>query len=158
MALEPLPFSIRLPNDDHFGLTGTESTKFRIDGLLHITEPSLFVEWAETRTIERFSLGRVGTDIEELPVEMLEIPLDWISALRLIGGWWAPRIQLQARRLDAFESIPGGHPGSVTLWIKRRDRDLAREIGAAFEARRARPAEFRTETTRQLAPVEPPQE
>ena len=125
MTSEPLPFRLALPDDDHWGFTGIEHTAYTITGLLHLSEDALFLEWAERRKVERFTWTRIGTDHEEFPVETLEIPLDWIASLEVIGGWWMPRVRLRARRLDTFEGVPGAEPGRLVLVIARRDRALA---------------------------------
>gem|GEM_PF-3454674 len=151
-SLEPLPFRIKVPDDDEWGFTGFQQTTYTITGLLHCTEEALYLEWVERRKIERFTLGDVGTEHEEFPVEMLEIPIDWIASLEVAGGWWIPRVRLRARRLDAFDGIPGAEPGRLMLVIAGRDRALAAQIAAAFRGRSPDLAGARPEPTRRLPP------
>jgi hypothetical protein len=154
-GVEPLPFRIRLPDEDEWGFTGFQQTEYRITGLLHFTPDALYLEWVERRKIERFTLGDVGTVHEEFPVETLEIPIDWVASLEVAGGWWLPRVRLRARRLDAFEGIPGAEPGRLMLVIARRDRALATAFAAALEGRVPDLAGARPEPTRRLPPFTP---
>lgn len=154
-TLEPLPFRIKVPDDDEWGFTGFQQTTCTITGLLHFTEDALYLEWVERRKIERFTLGDVGTVHEEYPVETLEIPVDWIASLEVVGGWWLPRVRLRARRLDAFEGIPGAEPGRLMLVIARRDRTLASGFATALMDRIPDLAGARPEPTRRLPPFTP---
>lgn len=154
-SLEPLPFQIKIPDDDEWGFTGFQQTTYAIHGLLHLTEEALFLEWVERRKIERFTLGDVGTEHEEFPVETLEIPIDWVASLEVAGGWWLPRVRLRARRLDAFEGIPGAEPGRLMLVIARRDRPLAAALARALQGREPDLAGARPEPTRRLPPFTP---
>jgi hypothetical protein len=150
--VEPLPFRIKLPDEDEWGFTGFQQTEYTVTGLLHLSDESLYLEWVERRKIERFTLGEVGTTHEEFPVETLEIPLDWVASLEVAGGWWLPRVRLRARRLDAFEGVPGAEPGRLMLVIARRDRPLAAELAAALQDRIPDLAGARPEPTRRLPP------
>ena len=153
--LEPLPFRIAIPDDDEWGFTGFQQTTTTVTGLLHFTEEALYLEWVERRKIERFTLGDVGTEHEEFPVETLEIPVDWIASLEVVGGWWLPRVRLRARRLDAFEGVPGAEPGRVMLVIARRDRALAAAHATALRGRTPDLAGARPAPTLRLPPFTP---
>ena len=61
MTLKPLPFKLSAPGRDSMGLDGIESVSYKADGLLHLTDTGLLLEWTETRTSEKVSLERVGT-------------------------------------------------------------------------------------------------
>lgn len=131
--IHPLPFRLRVPGQDVIDTEGVWSISYRGEGLLHLGEETLTFEWATTRRTERVAITGVGTDVEHSPIGTLEVPVDWITGARLRGGWWWPRLELRARRLDAFEGFPGGRPGVVTLKIRRRDREQAREMIAAID-------------------------
>ncbi len=134
---EPLPFRLRVPGKDTLDERGIRSVSYKVEGLLYLGGGILTLEWTGTRQVERVSLSGVRTDVKLLPLDALEIPVGWIRDARLRGGWWMPRLALRARRLDAFDGAPGARPGGITLWLKRRDRALARELLVALELARA---------------------
>jgi hypothetical protein len=155
MNTEPLPFRIKVPDDEQWGFTGFVQTEYSITGLLHASDEALYLEWVERRKTEQFTLGQIGTEREEFPPEMLEIPIDWVASLEVVGGWWLPRVRLRARRLDAFDGIPGAEPGRLMLVIARQDRALADELAAALRERVPDLAAARPEPTRRLPPFPP---
>jgi len=135
--IDPLPFRLRVPGQDVIDSEGVWSISYRGEGLLHLDGATLTLEWAATRTTERVAVTGVGTDVEHSPIGTLELPVDWIIGVRLRGGWWWPRLELRARRLDAFDGFPGSKPGMITLKIRRRDRDHAAALVAAIDIERA---------------------
>lgn len=135
--IDPLPFRLRVPGQDVIDSEGVWSISYRGEGLLHLSEETLTLEWATTRTTERVAVTGVGTDVEDSPIGTLEVPVDWITGVQLRRGWWLPRLRLQARRLDAFDGFPGSRPGVITLKIRRRDRDQAAAMVAAINTARA---------------------
>lgn len=156
--VEPLPFRIKVPDEEEWGFTGFVQTETSVTGLLHASDDALFLEWVERQKTERFTLGEVGTDHEEFPVEMLEIPLDWVASVEVVGGWWLPRVRLRARRLDAFDGIPGAEPGRLMLVISRRDRAIAAALASAVSTRVPDLAAARPAATRRLPPFLPADE
>lgn len=142
MVVEPVPFRIALPGSDTLGLDGARSVSSQLHGLLHLEGEALSFEWRTVRHVEQVTLVSIRVADETTPPEWLDIPVEWIADAHLTGGWWAPRLNLRARRLDAFDRVPGAGPGTVVLPIARRDRPLA---AALVEALRA---------GRRLAPIE----
>ncbi len=134
---EPLPFRLSVPGRDTIDADGARSVSYRLEGFLHIVDSILTVEWTGTESTQQVSFTSVTDHVDPLPVEWLEIPVDWITEVRLRGGWWRPRLELRARRLDAFEGIPSARAGSITLRIRRRDRELAGQIAVAIDCARA---------------------
>jgi hypothetical protein len=90
------------------------------------------------RETQRVALDGILSKVEVLPLETIELPVVELVDLRLVGGWWAPRLELRARRLDAFDGIPTARPGVITLRIRRQDRRLAAEMAAEIERLRTR--------------------
>jgi hypothetical protein len=135
--MNPLPFRLRVPGQDVIDSEGVWSISYRGEGLLHLEGGTLTLEWTATRTTERVSVKGIGTDVERSPIGTLEVPADLIISVRLRGGWWWPRLELRARRLDAFDDFPGSRPGVVTLKIRRRDREQAGVFVAAIDHARA---------------------
>jgi hypothetical protein len=133
----PLPFRLKVPGEDTLDSRGARSISYRLYGLLHVAEDMLAFEWGATRRIQRVSLTGVKDEVDESPVGTFEVPLRWITRARVRGGWWAPRLQLWARQIDAFDGIPGALPGTLTLRIRRQDRGLAHAIAEAIAPARA---------------------
>ncbi len=45
MTLKPLPFKLSATGRDSMGLDGIESVSYQSDGLLHLTDTGLLLEW-----------------------------------------------------------------------------------------------------------------
>jgi len=135
-SVEPLPFRITVPDKDTIDLTGIRSVSYRVEGLLHLAEDTLIFEWSATETTERVGFTGIGTVVDESPVGKLEVPASWIADARLRGGWWRPQLVLRARRLGAFESMPGVTGGALILRIDRQLRREAKTFVAAIELAR----------------------
>jgi hypothetical protein len=134
--IDPLPFRLRVPGQDLLDSEGVSTIRYRLQGLLHLEDEKLTLEWTATRKTQRVDGSGVNTDVDRSPIGTLEVPVDWITSARLRGGWLWPRLELRARSLDAFDSLPRSRPGVVTLKIRRRDREHARNLVAAIESRR----------------------
>ena len=135
---DPLPFRIPMPGRDTVDLfDGARSVTYRLEGFLHLVGGLLTLEWTGTQRTQQVSFTNVRDHVDPLPVEWVDIPVGLITEVRLAGGWWRPRLELRARQLDAFDGIPASRPGYVTLRIRRRDRDHARQIAAAIDCARA---------------------
>jgi hypothetical protein len=134
VAAEPVPFQLALPGRDTLGFEGARSVSYRVQGLLHFEEDAVTFEWSMTRHVEHVSLTRIRVDDEATPPELLDVPVAWIADARVTGGWWAPRLVLRARRLDAFDGVPGAGLGTIALRISRRDRTIAAAMVDALTA------------------------
>lgn len=135
MSLQPLPFRLRAAGRDSVGFGGVESVSFRVDGLLQVIEEGITLEWTGTRTTEQVSFEKIGTDVEELSLEWVELPFERLAGVWLLGGWWRPRLELRARGIEDFDGVPAARGVTVSLGIHRRDRALARNLGSAIAAR-----------------------
>ena len=135
MPLKPLPFRLTPTGRDTFAFEGIESVSYRLDGILYLADQSVTLEWTGTRRTEQVSLDKVGTVVDELPLEWLELPFDRLAAAWVIGGWWWPRLELRARGVEDFEGVPAARGITLRLRIHRRDRALALEIASEIEAR-----------------------
>jgi hypothetical protein len=136
-AIEPLPFRIGIPGQDAIDFKGIRSVSYRVDGLLHLVNDTLAFEWTATETTERVGFTGIHTGFDSSPIGRLEVPAGWIAEARLGWGWWRLRLNLRARRLDAFEGMPGAKAGVLTLKIRRRFRKQAKTMVAAIEHARA---------------------
>ena len=131
---EPLPFRLRVPGRDAIDGEGAWQISYRIEGLLHLVGNTVTFEWSGTRQTQQVSFSGVVDDTEPLPIEWMDVPLQSITEVRLLGGWWRTRLELRARRLDAFDGVPSAKPGGVTLRIHRRDREIAVKMRETIEA------------------------
>ncbi len=129
----PLSFKLPAEGEESIDIRGVRSVDYKMVGQLHLTDRWLVFEWTGTRTTEKVGFDGIGTDVERLPLEEFEIPLDHIVGARLVRTWWLPRLEIRARTLDLFDEIPGSKPGMVSLRIKRRDRAHAFEFVLALE-------------------------
>lgn len=135
--IDPLPFRLRVPGTDTVGFAGIKSVTYDVEGLLHLAGHTVTIEWSGTQTTEQVSLEKIGTDVDELPHDWLELPVTFISDARVLGVWWRPRFELRARRLDAFQIVPSARGATLTMKIRRLDRARAREMAVAIELAKA---------------------
>jgi hypothetical protein len=133
-TIHPLPFRLRVPGADVIDSKGVRSVSYRLEGRAHFANDVLTLQWAGTRTTEQVSIKRIGTDVSHSPIGTLKVPVSWISDVRVRGGWWWPQIVLRARRLDAFDSVPGANPGIIVLKIRRADREHAHAFADAINS------------------------
>jgi hypothetical protein len=135
MSLNPIPFRLKVPGRDAVEWGGIESVSYRVDGLLRLADKSVILEWTGTRTTQEVSFDKIGTDVDELPPQWLELPFGRIAGAWVVGGWWWPRLELRARGLEDFIGVPATHGVTLRLRIHRRDRGLARTIVFEIERR-----------------------
>ena len=105
--LDPVPFTME--NEAHFGLS-------EMQGLLSCDGDSLLIEYRMVDTM----VGALKT-----PSKTVAIPFEQIRSIRverkLLG--MSSRIVISTRSQGALEFFPDAKGGSVTLMLKRRDRD-----------------------------------
>jgi hypothetical protein len=128
----PVPFRLKIPERGTVAVDGIESVSYQLEGLIHLADDIVTVEWTGTEATDRLSWSKIGTDVEYLPAEYVDIPVDWVSDVRVHGGWWRPRLELRTRRADALAGVPSSRGGAVDLCLRRRDRELARVMAAAI--------------------------
>jgi hypothetical protein len=132
-SIDPLPFRIRVPGHDSIDTQGVVSITIKLEGLLTLIDEAISLEWTATRQIESVSLNGIRDEVDESPVGRCVIPVSAILEARMRGGWWAPRLELRARTLDAFEDIPTAKQGVARLKLRRSDRKHARVICNAIK-------------------------
>ncbi|UCD23256.1 MAG: hypothetical protein JSW51_09365 [Gemmatimonadota bacterium] len=133
--IDPLPFHIRLPGKETIDFKGIREVSYKVEGLLHLHDDALEFEWTATEKTERVGVTGIGTVVDESPIGKLEVPAGWILEVQLRGRL-LPRMRLRARRLDAFEDMPGAKAGVLTLRVRRRFRPQAEAMVAAIEEAR----------------------
>lgn len=152
--LNPLPFRLSLPGEDSVKLSGFRSISYNIEGLLHVSDLVVTVEWTGTQTTEQFTFEKVGTDVDKLPIDWVEIPASEISDARVYRYWWSPCLELRSRRLDTFDDIPSARSAILRLKINRRDRAHARDMAIAINEASADAALVDAEEFTRLEPAE----
>jgi hypothetical protein len=130
----PLPFRIKLPGEETVDFTEVRDVSRHADGMLHLVEGALVLEWAVTESVDEVGLGNVSSTTETFPVEELEIPLDWLAGAELAGGIFRPRLVLRARGLGVLAEIPGAKGAELALHYRRRDRLVAVAMQRAIHA------------------------
>jgi hypothetical protein len=130
----PLPFFIKLPGEEAIEFTEIRDVGRRVDGLLHLLDGAILLEWAVTETIDRVGLASIGSTTETYASEELEVPLEWLASAELIGGILRPRLLLRTRGLGVFENVPGAKANRLELRYTRADRFVAVEMARAITA------------------------
>lgn len=132
--LDPLPFRLHIPGKDTIDSSGVRSVSYRSEGRLHLMDDALILEWSATETVERVATDGIGTDVDHSPIGTCEVPVSWLAEARILGGLWWWWLRLRARRLDAFDGVPGARPGWLRLRVRRRDREHAKAFAEALNA------------------------
>lgn len=135
MPLDPLPFRLHPPGRDTIGFDGIASVSYRLTGWLRLTDQCVTLEWAGTRTTEQVSLDKIGTDVDDLPLEWFDLSFGRIACAWVTGGWWRPRLELRAREPDDLDGVPSTRGVTLALRLQRRDRAVAGAIASEIEAR-----------------------
>jgi hypothetical protein len=123
-----LPFTLRLPDKDAYSLSQLTSTKYRFHGRMRLTGEVLLIEWSGTAVVEEVGLLGVTEETVTLPHESLALPVEGIAAVRLLGGWWRPRVEITGSDLESLRLVPSEDGGRVCFWIARSDRARATEL------------------------------
>ena len=134
----PLPFRIKIPDEESMDLTEVRSIATKVEGLLHVEFDRLILEWVVTRTLEEVGLTGVKEETETFAPEEAELPFDWLAGVSLTGGILFPRVVLRGRGLRVFDGIPGAKGARLELFYARSDRmsavAIVRAIDAALQA------------------------
>jgi hypothetical protein len=128
----PLPFFIKLPGEDTVDFTEIRDVERRADGLLHLLDDAIVLEWAVTEKVDQVGLANISSTTETFAAEELEVPLTWLASAELLGGILRPRVLLRARGLGVFEGVPGAKADRLELRYARADRFVALEMVRAI--------------------------
>jgi hypothetical protein len=140
-----LPFRLKLAKTDEVQIEGHDVTtrSYRIHGYLHVEGDTLVIEWGGTVRVNEVGATRIRDETERLPDQRLEIPVADLYRAELTGGWFRPRLTVQARRVGALSPVPNERFGVVDFWYDRAERftaiDVARALNEAIEAAAGRP-------------------
>jgi hypothetical protein len=128
----PLPFFIKLPGEETIVLTEIRDVERRADGLLHLLDDAILLEWAVTEKVDEVGLANISSTTETFAAEEAEIPLAWLASAELVGGILRPRLLLRARGLGVFAEVPGAKADRLELRYVRADRFVAVEMTKAI--------------------------
>lgn len=132
----PLPFRLALPDDDSIGWAGIRSVSYELDGLLHLDDDAVVLEWVARRKTEVVGFTGINKEIDESPIARADVPYELITRARLGGWWWAPRLDLYSRDLTTFDGIPSARGSTLALKIRFPDRALAAAVVRSIESAR----------------------
>jgi hypothetical protein len=129
-----LPFRLKVPGVDEFRDFKVISMSYKFRGQLQLLEQGVRIEWGGTATVEEVDTIDVRDDKISLPDESLDVPFTSLYRAQVLGGWWRPRLELQARQLAALSIVPSSEAGLVRFWIRRGDRELAQRLADKVNA------------------------
>jgi hypothetical protein len=147
-----LPFRLRVPGKDEFHGLRAVSISYRFNGVMRLEGALLVIEWQGAAQVQDVGALSVRDDRLALPDERLTVPASDLYRATLAGGWWRPRLTLQAKAQRALAIVPSEDHGTVHFWYARRDRAPAIAMEAALSAAIAAPEGARHD----VAPYHPP--
>jgi hypothetical protein len=134
MVTTLLPFRLKVPGVDEVRDFKAISRSYRFRGQLQVREQGLCIEWGGTARVQEADTIDVRDDQIHLPDESLDVPFTSLYRAQVLGGWWRPRLELQARELAALAIVPSSEAGLVRFWIAHRDRAVARQVAEQINA------------------------
>jgi len=136
-----LPFRLKVPKEDIIEGGRVTSTTFRSHGYLQVDGDLLIVEWGGTAHVMDVGAAGVRNEAEPLPNERIEVDAADLHRAELLGGWFRPRLTVQARAVGVLSPVPTEEFGVVNFWYERSERftaiAVAQELNEAI-ARRTR--------------------
>lgn len=123
-----LPFKLKVTGSDEFKDFVAISTSYRFQGLLTLENEELRIQWAGTAHVQEVETIDVRDEKIPLPDEELILPVRELYRAKLAGGWWRPRVMIQARTINALQMVPSEDHGVVNFWYARADGRAALEV------------------------------
>jgi len=127
-----LPFRLKVPGKDEFRGLHAVSLSFRFHGLLRLEGYVLTIQWGGAYQVQDVGALTIRDDRLALPDERITVPVSHLYRATLAGGWWRPRLTLQAKELGALAVVPSEEHGTVQFWYARGDRTVALAMAAAL--------------------------
>jgi hypothetical protein len=128
-----LPYRLKVSGRDEFEGLGVTSTSYRVHGFLRVDGRGLVVEWGGTAHVQEIGMS-LREETEQLPTERIEVPFSDLFRAELTGGWFRPRLRVQARTVGALSRVPSEKFGAVEFWYDRSERFAAIEVFQALRA------------------------
>ena len=133
-GMHALPFRLKVPGEDIFEGTDIISRSFKFHGMLRFDGEILRLEWAGSASVDEVSTLDVNSRTLSLPSEQMELSVAYLRRAEFRGGWWRPRLELEAWEVDLLRIVPGEAGGLVRLWLARGDREQGRAAAEALTA------------------------
>lgn len=116
-----LPFRLKVTGSDVFKDFAAVSTSYRFHGMLRLDGDELTIEWSGSAQVQEVGTIEVRDEKIALPDEELTVHVSSLYRARTAGGWWRPRLILEARELNALAIVPSEEHGQVAFWYARAD-------------------------------------
>lgn len=129
-----LSFRLKLPGTDKVSGLRAVSTSFRVHGLMFLEGGRLVIQWGGAVQVQDVSPMSVKDERELLPEERVSVPVSHLYRATLVGGWWRPRLTLEAKELGALAEVPTEEAGAAQFWYARGDRAAALAMAAGINA------------------------
>jgi hypothetical protein len=130
--IHALLFRLKVPGTDEFRGLRAVSTSYRFRGVLRLEGFVLTIEWGGLAQVQQVGALTIRDDHLTLPDEGITVPVSHLYRATLAGGWWRPRLTLQAKVLGALAMVPSEELGAVQFWYARGDRTAAIAMTAAL--------------------------
>ncbi len=128
-----LSFQLKVAGTDEFEGLSAVSVSYRISGLLELRHDVLVIQWSGEVLVEEVGLT-IREDREVIPAETVHVHVTDLYRASLDGGWFRPRLTVEARDLRTFEGIPSSAHGKLAFRYARKDRFEAITMAAAINA------------------------
>jgi hypothetical protein len=133
-----LPFRLKVGDKTELDGSTVIRTSYKVHGYLHVDGEFLVVDLGGAIHVQTIGSFGVRDEKEKLPDRPLMIPARDLYRVELTGGWFRPRLTVQARRAGALAEIPSEVFGVVNFWYERSERftaiAVANELAAAIES------------------------
>lgn len=129
-----LPFRLKVAGSDVFKDFAAVSTSYRFHGMLRLADNELQIEWGGVAQVQAVGTADLRDDKIALPDEGIAVPVAALYRAKLAGGWWRPRLVLQARDMDALSLVPSEDHGTVNFFYARADGRQAHEMAVALSS------------------------
>lgn len=129
-----LPFKLKVPGTDEIRGLHAVSTSFRFHGMLRLEGAVLTIEWGGSAQVQDVGALSVRDDRLALPDERITVPVSHLYRATLAGGWWRPRLRIQAKVLGALAVVPSEEHNVVQFWYARSDGAAAAALATALTA------------------------
>jgi hypothetical protein len=121
-----LSFSLPIPSQPGAG-RGVRRRSGRLDGLLHLSESGIIIEWSGSLEVVQISGPEVRTRVEAVPATRREIPFERLADVT-VRGWWRPLLDVRTADLEALDGVPTAASGKLSLRLRRADRRAAQHF------------------------------
>lgn len=124
-----VPFWLKIPQDVRMeSNTKVFTTEYNLHGVARVEGPYLILEWSGNKKFIENRGIQVKLWTEPVPISCVSIPVSRLLHTQVHGRFFRVRLELQVSDLTTLASFPGEKQGQVTLWLKRKDRNSAKDL------------------------------